>query len=132
MTELEKLLDKGSELVMPTIEENSDISVYVDCIKEIIRAIGETSKEEIDGLDYVPEVIKTLRMDKSLLGTAITEEADQVSLISTLVCYIHSNRSGLPNHSMVYMDRITLLRGKIEAHYQTRAERFCGSDVCMG
>lgn len=132
MTKLETLLNACSELVLPTVEEQSEIGLYVEKIKEIIGVMGETSKEEIDGMNYVPEVIKTLRMDKSLLGTAITAEADQVSLISTLVCYIYSNGEGLPNHSMVYMDRITLLRGKIEAHYQTRAERFCGSDVCMG
>ena len=73
---------------------------------------------------------RTIRMDKFLVLDTVTEEFDQLSLLSTLATYVECNSEGRPGHSAAYMDRVTALRKVIEEVYGTEAMRFCGSDGC--
>ena len=69
-------------------------------------------------------------MDKFLVLDTVTEEFDQLSLLSTLATYVECNSEGRPGHSAAYMDRVTALRKVIEEVYGTEAMRFCGRDGC--
>ena len=69
-------------------------------------------------------------MDRYLIDGTVTEEFDQLSLLSTLVTYVSCNGEGRPGHSAEYMNKVTALRKVIEEVYGTEAMRFCGSDGC--
>ena len=69
----------------------------------------------------------SLGADKSLIKKSFPKEADQVSLISTLVTYEACRREGMPDHSRIYMDRVTALRHHIDHYYGERSQQFCGS-----
>jgi hypothetical protein len=69
-------------------------------------------------------------MDRYLIAGTVTEEFDQLSLLSTLVTYVSCNGKGRPGHSTEYMNKVTALRKVIEEEYGTEVMRFCGSDGC--
>ena len=127
---MEKLLEKlddAAKLVAPMLEEKILEEIYINALRELILALNETTAEEIEKLEIDFAVKNSLGADKSLIKKSFPKEADQVSLISTLVTYEACRREGMPDHSRIYMDRVTALRHHIDHYYGERSQQFCGS-----
>lgn len=127
---MEKLLEKlddAAKLVAPMLEEKISEEIYINALRELILALNETTAEEIEKLEIDFAVKNSLGADKSLIKKSFPKEADQVSLISTLVTYEACRREGMPDHSRIYMDRVTALRHQIDHYYGERSQQFCGS-----
>ena len=127
---MEKLLEKlddAAKLVAPMLEEKISEEIYINALWELILALNETTAEEIEKLEIDFAVKKSLGADRSLIKKSFPKEADQVSLISTLVTYEACRREGMPDHSRIYMDRVTALRHHIDYYYGERSQQFCGS-----
>lgn len=127
---MEKLLEKlddAAKLVAPMLEEKISEEIYINALRELILALNETTAEEIEKLEIDFAVKNSLGADKSLIKKSFPKEADQVSLISTLVTYEACRREGMPDHSRIYMDRVTALRHHIDYYYGERSQQFCGS-----
>ena len=127
---MEKLLEKlddAAKLVTPMLEEKISEEIYINALRELILALNETTAEEIEKLEIDFAVKNSLGADKSLIKKSFPNEADQVSLISTLVTYEACRREGMPDHSRIYMDRVTALRHHIDHYYGERSQQFCGS-----
>ena len=78
-------------------------------------------------LSYEQNLITTILGDKVMMGSAVTKEADQISLLPTLVIYTQCKHEGMQEHSREYMDRVTKLRLKIDEYYGEESQKFCGS-----
>ena len=127
---MEKLLEKlddAAKLVAPMLEEKISEEIYINALWELILALNETTAEELEKLEIDFAVKNSLGADKSLIKKSFPKEADQVSLISTLVTYEACRREGMPDHSRIYMDRVTALRHHIDHYYGERSQQFCGS-----
>ena len=127
---MEKLLEKlddAAKLVAPMLEEKISEEIYINALRELILALNETTAEEIEKLEINFAVKNSLGADKSLIKKSFPKELDQVSLISTLVTYEACRREGMPDHSRIYMDRVTALRHHIDHYYGERSQQFCGS-----
>ncbi len=127
---MEKLLEKlddAAKLVAPMLEEKISEEIYINALRELILALNETTAEEIEKIEIDFAVKNSLGADKSLIKKSFPKEADQVSLISTLVTYEACRREGMPDHSRIYMDRVTALRHHIDHYYGERSQQFCGS-----
>ena len=127
---MEKLLEKlddAAKLVTPMLEEKISEEIYINALRKLILALNETTAEEIEKLEIDFAVKNSLGADKSLIKKSFPKEADQVSLISTLVTYEACRREGMPDHSRIYMDRVTALRHHIDHYYGERSQQFCGS-----
>lgn len=127
---MEKLLEKlddAAKLVAPMLEEKISEEIYINALWELILALNETTAEEIEKIEIDFAVKNSLGADKSLIKKSFPKEADQVSLISTLVTYEACRREGMPDHSRIYMDRVTALRHHIDHYYGGRSQQFCGS-----
>lgn len=127
---MEKLLEKlddAAKLVAPMLEEKISEEIYINALRELILALNETTAEEVEKLEINFAVKNSLGADKSLIKKSFPKEADQVSLISTLVTYEACRREGMPDHSRIYMDRVTALRHHIDHYYGERSQQFCGS-----
>lgn len=127
---MEKLLEKlddAAKLVAPMLEEKISEEIYINALRELILALNETTAEEIEKLEIDFAVKNSLGADKSLIKKSFPKEADQVSLISTLVTYEACRREEMPDHSRIYMDRVTALRHHIDHYYGERSQQFCGS-----
>lgn len=127
---MEKLLEKlddAAKLVAPMLEEKISEEIYINALRELILALNETTAEEIEKLEIDFAVKNSLGADKSLIKKSFPKEADQFSLISTLVTYEACRREGMPDHSRIYMDRVTALRHHSDHYYGERSQQFCGS-----
>lgn len=127
---MEKLLEKlddAAKLVAPMLEEKISEEIYINALRELILALNETTAEEVEKLEIDFAVKNSLGADRSLIKKSFPKEADQVSLISTLVTYEACRREGMPDHSRIYMDRVTALRHHIDHYYGERSQQFCGS-----
>lgn len=127
---MEKLLEKlddAAKLVAPMLEKKISEEIYINALRELILALNETTAEEIEKLEIDFAVKNSLGADKSLIKKSFPKEADQFSLISTLVTYEACRREGMPDHSRIYMDRVTALRHHIDHYYGERSQQFCGS-----
>ena len=127
---MEKLLEKlddAAKLVAPVLEEKISEEIYINALRELILALNETTAEEVEKLEIDFAVKNSLGADRSLIKKSFPKEADQVSLISTLVTYEACRREGMPDHSRIYMDRVTALRHHIDHYYGERSQQFCGS-----
>ena len=127
---MEKLLEKlddAAKLVAPMLEEKISEEIYINALRELILALNETTAEEVEKLEIDCAVKNSLGADRSLIKKSCPKEADQVSLISTLVTYEACRREGMPDHSRIYMDRVTALRHHIDHYYGERSQQFCGS-----
>lgn len=127
---MEKLLEKlddAAKLVAPMLEEKISEEIYINALRELILTLNETTVEEIEKLEIDFAVKNSLGADKSLIKKSFPKEPDQVSLISTLVTYEACRREGMPDHSRIYMDRVTALRHHIDHYYGERSQQFCGS-----
>lgn len=83
---------------------------YIESLKQLIPLVRVASDEVIDSLPFAVNIRSSFRTDQKLMKSAVTEEKDQVSMLSTLVTYIECNQEGMPEHSREYMDRVTKLR----------------------
>lgn len=127
---MEKLLEKlddAAKLVAPMLEEKISEEIYINALRELILALNETTAEEVEKLEIDFAVKNSLGADRGLIKKSFPKEADQVSLISTLVTYEACRREGMPDHSRIYMDRVTALRHHIDHYYGERSQQFCGS-----
>lgn len=121
---MEKLLEKlddAAKLVAPMLEEKISEEIYINALWELILALNETTAEEIEKIEIDFAVKNSLGADKSLIKKSFPKEADQVSLIFTLVTYEACRREGMPDHSRIYMDRVTALRHHIDHYYGERS-----------
>lgn len=110
-----------------SVLNGDDIQLYVAELLVLKNVLHETSEEIIKTLPYEQNLITTILGDKVMMRTAITKEADQISLLSTLVTYTQCKHEGMKEHSREYMDRVTKLRLKIDEYYGDRSQKFCGS-----
>lgn len=131
----------NTEILMTTIEKCGQIGAtvlngdaacdqYVNELRKLIGILKNASDDDITATGYPANIKNTVRMDRYLINDTVTEEPDQLSLLSTLVTYVACYREGMPEHSREYMDRVTALRKEIEQFYEIEAMRFCGSDGC--
>ena len=103
---------------------------YTEALLSLLEVLKAASDDEIKAAGYPFNIENTIRMDRHLIGTDVTNEFDQLSLLSTLATYVECNSEGKPGHNAEYMDRVTGLRKVIEEVYGTEAMRFCGRDGC--
>ena len=108
----------------------ADAEEYRNRLFDVLDVMKRASPDEIRAAGYPDNIRNTLLMDRHLIEDTVTGEIDQLSLLNTAVTYIACRAEGLPEHSAVYMDRVTDLRKLIERVYETDAMRFCGSDGC--
>lgn len=104
-----------------------DIQEYINRLLELRNVLQGTEESVIKSLHYEPNLITTILGDKVMMSTAITKEADQISLLSTLVTYTQCKYEGMKEHSREYMNRVTKLRLKIDEYYGEESQKFCGS-----
>jgi hypothetical protein len=103
---------------------------YKNTLLQLLDIMKCISPEDIKAARYPANIESTMLMDRYLIDGTVTEEFDQLSLLSTLVTYVSCNSEGRPGHSAEYMNKVTALRKVIEEVYGTEAMRFCGSDGC--
>ena len=103
---------------------------YGAALLQLLDIRKSITPEDIKAAGYPANIESTMLMDRYLIDETVTEEFDQLSLLSTLVTYISCNGEGRPGHSAEYMNKVTALRKVIEEVYGTEAMRFCGSDGC--
>lgn len=123
---LRKQTEKCADLVLPALNEGRQ-KEYVEALKELIPLVEAAAEEEMDSLPFGVNVISSFHTDQLMMEKAVKEEKDRVSMLSTLITYIECQREGLPQHSKVYMDRVTALRHKIDDYYGEVSQQFCGS-----
>ena len=112
------------------LEKKIEAEQYRQGLLQLLEIMKAITPEEIKAAGYPSNIQNTLLMDKHLIDDTVTEEFDQLSLLSTVVTYAACSKDGQPGHSAAYMDKVTALRKEIEALYGTEAMRFCGSDGC--
>lgn len=103
---------------------------YKNALLQLLDIMKRISPEDIKAAGYPANIESILLMDRYLIDGTVTEEFNQLSLLSTLVTYVSCNSEGRPGHSAEYMKKVTALRKVIEEVYGTEAMRFCGSDGC--
>lgn len=112
------------------LNQEAEGEQYKDALLQLLDIMKRISPEDIKAARYPANIESTMLMDRYLIGETVTEEFDQLSLLSTLVTYVSCNSEGRPGHSAEYMNKVTALRKVIEEEYGTEAMRFCGSDGC--
>ena len=133
MSETEKLkaaIEKCGATGVMVLNYETGAEQYRDDLLKVLAVVKAASEEDIKAAGYPANIQNTLLMDRHLIGDTVTEEIDQLSLLNTVVTYIECNAEGMPEHSKVYMDRVTDLRKSLEGVYDTEAIRFCGTDGC--
>ena len=123
---IEKCGDTGDK----ALNHPADGEQYKRELTQLLEILRSITPDEIKAAGYPANIESTLLMDQYLIDGTVTEEFDQLSLLSTLVTYISCNSEGRPGHSAAYMDRVTVPRKIIEEVYGTEAMRFCGRDGC--
>ena len=112
------------------LSHKAEGELYKETLIQLLDIMKNITPEEIKAAGYPANIESTMLMDRYLIGETVTEEFDQLSLLSTLVTYVSCNSEGRPGHSAEYMNKVTALRKVIEEEYGTEAMRFCGSDGC--
>ena len=112
------------------LNKEADGGQYRQELLHLLEIMKTITADEIRAAGYPENIQNTLLMDRHLIDDTVTEEIDQLSLLSTVVTYISCNSEGRPGHSAAYMDRVTALRKALEEVYDKEAIRFCGSDGC--
>ena len=123
-------IEKCGQIGKEVLSGNAACDQYVKELAKLIGILKNTSEEDIAATGFPANIESTVRMDRYLINDTVTEEPDQLSLLSTLVTYVACCGEGMSEHSREYMDRVTALRKEIEKFYETEAIRFCGSDGC--
>ena len=127
---LKEVIQKAGATGVGVLNHEIDAEKYRDDLLEVLAAMKSASESDIKAAGYPANIQNTLLMDRNLIEDTVTEEIDQLSLLNTVVTYIACNAEGMPEHSKVYMDRVTDLRKALESVYDTEAIRFCGTDGC--
>ncbi|MBQ9074534.1 MAG: hypothetical protein IJY32_01060 [Mogibacterium sp.] len=130
MEKLKDTIEKCGRIGAEVLDQKADGEEYRQGLLTLLDIMKTITRDEIKAAGYPPNIESTLLMDQYLIDGTVTEEFDQLSLLSTVVTYAACNKDGRPGHSAEYMDRVTALRKVIEAVYGTEAMRFCGSDGC--
>lgn len=112
------------------LNQEAEGEQYKDSLLQLLDIMKRITPEDIKAAGYPANIESTMLMDRYLIDGTVTEEFDQLSLLSTLVTYVSCNSEGRPGHSAEYMNKVTALRKVIEEVYGTEAMRFCGSDGC--
>lgn len=128
--ELKKSIENCGSIGAAVLEQKADGELYQQALLKLLEIMKTITRDEIRAAGYPANIESTLLMDQYLIDGTVTEEFDQLSLLSTVVTYAACNKNGCPGHSAAYMDRVTALRKVIEEVYGTEAMRFCGSDGC--
>lgn len=124
------VIQKAGATGVGVLNHEIDAEMYRGDLLEVLAAMKSASESDIKAAGYPANIQNTLLMDRNLIEDTVTEEIDQLSLLNTVVTYIECNAEGMPEHSKVYMDRVTDLRKALESVYDTEAIRFCGTDGC--
>lgn len=127
---LKESIEKCGMIGADVLEKKADGEQYRQELLQLLEIMKTITRDEIKAAGYPANIESTLLMDQYLIDGTVTEEFDQLSLLSTVVTYAACNKDGRPGHSAAYMDRVTALRKVIEEVYGTEAMRFCGSDGC--
>ena len=127
---LKSAIESCGRLGECVLNEETAGEQYRQRLLDLLEIMKSISRDEIKAAAYPANIENTILMDQYLIEGTVTEEFDQLSLLSTLVTYVACNSEGRPGHSAAYMDRVTALRKVIEEVYGTEAMRFCGSDGC--
>lgn len=127
MRNLQDCLDIAANSCELLLDDAISTEEYIHSLLKVIEAVSNTDNEEIRSLQFAENVVSTILADKILIETRFHEEKDQISMFSTLAVYIFCQREGLPDHSRIYMDRVTALRKRINEYYGEEAQKFCGS-----
>lgn len=127
---LKSTVESCGRLGMSVLSKETEGEQYRQGLLDLLEIMKTISRDEIKAAAYPANIENTILMDQYLIEGTVTEEFDQLSLLSTLVTYVACNSEGRPGHSAAYMDRVTALRKVIEEVYGTEAMRFCGSDGC--
>ena len=127
---LKEVIQKAGMTGVRVLNKETDAGQYRDDLLKVLEAMKSASESDIKVASYPANIQNTLLMDRHLITDTIAEEIDQLSLLNTVVTYIECNAEGMPEHSKVYMDRVTDLRKALESVYDTEAIRFCGTDGC--
>ena len=121
-----ELIEKCAGLSVYVLS-GSDIQEYADTLLKLRNVLLNANDKEIRSLPYEQNLITAILGDKVMMSSVITKEADQVSLLSTLVTYTQCKHEGMQEHSREYMDRVTKLRLKIDEYYGDKSQKFCGA-----
>ena len=127
---LKEALERCGSFGAAVIRNDATGREYVRELLLLLDVLKDMTEDEIKSAGYPANIENTIRMDKYLVQDTVTEEFDQLSLLSTLATYVECNSEGRPGHSAAYMNRVTVLRKVIEEVYGTEAMRFCGRDGC--
>ena len=127
---LKESIENCGRIGADILEQKADGEQYRQGLLQLLEVMKTITRDEIKAVGYPTNIESTLLMDQYLIDETVTEEFDQLSLLSTVVTYAACNKDGRPGHSAAYMDRVTALRKVIEEVYGTEAMRFCGSDGC--
>lgn len=117
----------ASEMVLPLLNDDTPVDSYITQISNIIDTVKNSSEKDIKNLPLQENVIATILADKKLIETRFQDKKDQTSMFSTLIVYVACLNEGLPDHSRIYMDRVTAIRKKLDAYFGEETQKFCGS-----
>ena len=127
---LRQIIEDCGRIGEDVLDRKAEGEQYRQELLQLLDIMKTVSPDEIQTAGYPANIQNTLLMDRYLIDGTVTEEYDQLSLLSTVVTYAACNSAGRPGHSAAYMDKVTALRKVIEEAYGKEAMRFCGSDGC--
>ena len=127
---LRQIIEDCGRIGEDVLDRKAEGEQYRQELLQLLDIMKTVSQDEIQTAGYPANIQNTLLMDRYLIDGTVTEEYDQLSLLSTVVTYVACNSAGRPGHSAAYMDKVTALRKVIEEAYGKEAMRFCGSDGC--
>ena len=127
---LKSCIERCGNIGDKVLKCEADGEQYRQELLQLLEIMKVITSEEIKAAGYPANIQNTLLMDQQLIDDTVTEEIDQLSLLTTVVTYIACNSEGRPGHSAAYMEKVTALRKVLEELYDTEAIRFCGSDGC--
>lgn len=130
MNKLMSVLERAGETGIKVLNNEAEGKQYVEDLLCVLDAIREAAPEDVDACEYPDNIVNTIRMDRYLIDGTLETEQDCLSLLSTLATYIEAYREDLPEHSKIYMDRVTDLRHVIDDVYGEKAMPFCGTGEC--
>ena len=125
----ERLADAAGE-ASSLLDGRIETGVYVQALRELIKSTEEADVSAIRGLEeegVAANIVSTLLANRQLIITRFPEEADRLSMFSTLAVYCACLQEGLPDHSRVYMDRVSQVRKLLDAFCGRQTAKFCGS-----